>query len=339
MSSLYRKQLEQWVSEIEVTSGKVLDVGGGQLPIGKRVRTWQPEEYKLLDVVAEYKPDIFHDMNYPINQDSSWKDLTDPEMAYIAGIVDGEGCFSITDGGGRKFSVSFGINMADSSALRMISKVFRCPIRNFIASDNKPYFNIQLSGDNLKEFILAVYPYLRVKRKEAELALEMRASLDSTKGKQKPRSEGGGSEPLGQEIIEYRNKIVEVSKAIKAGKYRNFDTVFCLEVAEYIWSPFIFHQNLNDFLKPGGVAYISYPTLYPLHNPPGTDYLRYTKFAIEKLLAETGFTYWEITPRVATAGAESLVNFWSKEAMRPSKGAPELLDIGYMVKAIKKEDQ
>lgn len=197
MSSLYRRQLEQWVSVIEVTSGKVLDVGGGQLPIGKRVKTWQPEEYKLLDVVAEYKPDIFHDLNYHY----------DPEPE----------------------------------------------------KDGIPY-----------------------------------------------------------------------------GEY--FDTIFCLEVFEYIFNPVLAHETLNDFLKPGGVAYISYPTLYPLHNPPGTDYLRYTKFAIEKLLAETGFSYWEITPRVATAGAEALVSFWSKEAMRPSKGAPELLDIGYMVKAIK-EDQ
>lgn len=197
MSSLYRQQLEKWVSEIEVPDGKVLDVGGGQLPIGKRVKTWKAEEYRVLDVVAEYKPDIFHDLNYHY----------DPE----------------------------------------------------------------------------------------------------------PTKEG-----------------------IPFGEY--FDVVFCLEVMEYIFNPVQAHETLNDFLKPGGVAYISYPTLYPLHNPPGTDYLRYTKNAVEKLLTETGFSYWEITPRVASSGIRDLLNFWSNERMRPQREAKELLDIGYMVKAYKEKD-
>lgn len=196
MSSLYRRQLEQWVSGIEVEADSVLDVGGCQLPVDKRVKSWRVKEYLFMDNGAEYKPDIFHDLNHHY----------DPE-----------------------------------------------PTENGV-------------------------PY-------------------------------GG----------------------------HFDVIFCLEVMEYIWNPLQAHETLHELLKPNGIAYISYPTLYPLHNPPGIDYLRYTYNAIEKLLAESGFQTWEITPRIASDGAKDLLQFWSREGMRPIKDSPALLDIGYMVKAYKEE--
>lgn len=113
--------------------------------------------------------------------------------------------------------------------------------------------------------------------------------------------------------------------------------VFCLEVAEYIWNPLQFHQNIYSLLKEGGIAYISYPTLYPLHNPPGIDYLRYTKNAIEKYLAEAGFKTWEITPRVVTEGVGGLQQFWNSERLRPMKGTNQIYDMGYLIKAYKGE--
>lgn len=114
-----------------------------------------------------------------------------------------------------------------------------------------------------------------------------------------------------------------------------FDVVFCLEVMEYVWNPVVAHENVFDFLKPGGIAYLSYPTIYPLHNPPGVDYLRYTKNAIEKYLTEIGFKSWEITPRIATDGLDSLADFYSHERMRAMKETNEIFDLGYMCKVFK----
>lgn len=113
------------------------------------------------------------------------------------------------------------------------------------------------------------------------------------------------------------------------------DVVLCFEVMEYVWSPLQAHKNINTLLKDSGVAYISYPTIYPLHNPPGIDYLRYSKNAIEKLLTEAGFSSWEITRRVATQGARDLGNFYLNEGMRPMRNTDQIYDIGYMVKAYK----
>ena len=114
-----------------------------------------------------------------------------------------------------------------------------------------------------------------------------------------------------------------------------FDVVFCLEVSEYLFDPLTAMKNLYSFLKEGGILYISFCTIYPLHNPPKIDYLRYTKNAVEKLLAESGFRTWEITPRIATDGLDMLANFYSYERMRPMKGTREVFDLGYMVKCFK----
>lgn len=184
--SFYRDQLNEWLKTIDVKAESVLDVGGGQDPVRRKVKSWQVQDYKILDNDAQFKPDIFHDMNQPL-------------------IVEDE-----------------------------------------------------------------------------------------------------------------------------------FDIIFCLEVAEYIWNPFTFHCNLAGLLKENGVLYISYGFWYPLHNPPGIDYLRYTKNAIEKLLSESGFETWEIKPRIATHGLRNLHDFIMNEGMRAMKDTNQIYDLGYMVCAYKK---
>lgn len=77
-----------------------------------------------------------------------------------------------------------------------------------------------------------------------------------------------------------------------------FDVVFCLEVMEYVYDPVTALQNMSDFLKPGGVLYITFPFVYPMHNPVGCDYLRYTEEGVRKLLEVAKFTKVEIMPRI-----------------------------------------
>lgn len=193
LSSLYRNQLEAWLRKIDIKAKSVLDIGGGQLPIYKRVKSWKVKEYAIIDNDIQYKPHIFADINYPFED----------------------------------------------------------------------------------------------------------------------------------------RKIEEPLWAAKV------DIVFCLEVMEYVFDPLTAHKNIFSILKDNGIAYISYPTLYPLHNPPKIDYLRYSKNAIKKLLTEVGFKTWEITPRIATAGRGALADFYSLERMRPMKGTAEIFDLGYMCKVFK----
>lgn len=128
------------------------------------------------------------------------------------------------------------------------------------------------------------------------------------------------------------NKITNIDR--KKIKNHFFDTIFCLEVMEYIYNPLTVLEFIHSLLAKSGVLYISFPTIYPVHSPESYDYLRYTRQGIIKLLQESGFSYWQITSRVATQGKKNLLNFYKKEKMKGIK-KEIVFDIGYMVKAYK----
>ena len=72
MSSKTRIQLEEWLKTIEVVSGRVLDIGGSQNPVTKRLLNTavQWDNYKILDLEVPHeckqKPDIICDLNKEI---------------------------------------------------------------------------------------------------------------------------------------------------------------------------------------------------------------------------------------------------------------------------------
>jgi len=118
---------------------------------------------------------------------------------------------------------------------------------------------------------------------------------------------------------------------------QNFDVVFCLEVMDYVWDPHQALFNLNWSLKTNGILYISFPFIYPHHNPEGHDYLRYTRWGVEKLLKEVGFKIEELKSRVMTLnGFENWKEFIKNEKMHLSKNYQGHNEIGYLVKVIKK---
>lgn len=66
MSSSYRNSLESWLSQLEVTANKVVDIGGSQLPVKGRTKSWDVQEYLIADLPKPHKgdkPDIELDMN------------------------------------------------------------------------------------------------------------------------------------------------------------------------------------------------------------------------------------------------------------------------------------
>lgn len=67
MSSSYRLSLENWLKELDITADTVIDLGGSQLPVYKRVKTWDVDKYLIADLpqphVNSPKPDIEIDLN------------------------------------------------------------------------------------------------------------------------------------------------------------------------------------------------------------------------------------------------------------------------------------
>ena len=114
------------------------------------------------------------------------------------------------------------------------------------------------------------------------------------------------------------------------------DIIFCLELMEYIYDPVICIKNLWQLLKTDGILYITFPTLYPVHNPVESDYLRYTLVGAIKLLHENGFDIEEVTPRKMKQ--PELYNTHVKAEGYKVRGALKtgtLFDAGYIIKCKK----
>lgn len=124
-----------------------------------------------------------------------------------------------------------------------------------------------------------------------------------------------------------------------------FDTIFCLEVMEYLWNPFQALVTIRYLLNKDGLLYISFPFIYPHHNPEGKDFLRYTRWGVEKLLFTAGFEIEELVPRkefdlvTMDNGIEfmTIMQWFMSQGMRPSKQYDGHDEVGYLVKARKKE--
>jgi len=192
MSSYSRQQLESWLKTIDVKANDVLDIGGSQNPIKGRTKSWEVNEYKILDLEQPHelkqKPDIVCDLN---------------NFAWII-----------------------------------------------------------------------------------------------------------------KEKIEYKS-----------------DVVFCIEVAEYWWRPFIALTRINSFMKKGGILYLSFHFVYPVHNPKEDDCLRYTELGAVKLLSKAGFEVKDIKYR--TTQNANIQAFYGAEQMRPAKNYSKHNITGILVTAKK----
>lgn len=129
------------------------------------------------------------------------------------------------------------------------------------------------------------------------------------------------------------NDIITSDKQISFG---TFDIVFCLEVTEYLYDPDTAFFNIRNLLKYGGIVYVSSHLLYPVHNPAGLDYLRYTPDGIRFILNNNCFDIVEDVPRVLenVASHTALRDIYGLEKMRPRSDVDHTI-VGNLIKAKK----
>jgi SAM-dependent methyltransferase len=82
----------------------------------------------------------------------------------------------------------------------------------------------------------------------------------------------------------------------------SMDVVACFEVLEHVRSPDAVLREISRVLRPGGVAYVSMPFAYPVHDAPH-DYQRWTEHGWRRSAAEAGMQCAEIQP--TTSGIEA----------------------------------
>lgn len=97
----------------------------------------------------------------------------------------------------------------------------------------------------------------------------------------------------------------------------SFDMIFCLEVFDYVWNPAQAFENIHELLADGGTAWVTFPFVYPTHNPIEDDALRYTEFGIKKLADYAGLKIKQIIKR--RPETDAIENLWRSERMRAAK--------------------
>lgn len=99
--------------------------------------------------------------------------------------------------------------------------------------------------------------------------------------------------------------------------YETYDLIFCLEVFDYIWNPALAFETIADLLADGGIAYVTFPFMYPTHQPIEDDALRYAEGGIRKLAEFSGLKVVNITRRRPETNAIDML--WRSERMRAAK--------------------
>jgi SAM-dependent methyltransferase len=112
-----------------------------------------------------------------------------------------------------------------------------------------------------------------------------------------------------------------------------FDLVFCLEVFDYIYDPIQALKNLRELVKPEGKIIISFPFIYPVHEPREVDCLRYTEFGIKKLMKVSRLKIEKMLPR-KTGNFDTLWRFYSEDKMHPAKGYEQVSSLGWICEVI-----
>lgn len=103
-------------------------------------------------------------------EDSDIPIVSEIDLSYIAGIVDGEGC--ITSSQNKKgVTVECIIRTKDNIILPYIYRILGFGSFKFI--DKIEQFQLRFTGNNLILFLVLIFPFLKLKKEQANLVLEL----------------------------------------------------------------------------------------------------------------------------------------------------------------------
>lgn len=107
----------------------------------------------------------------------------DPEEGYIAGFIDGEGCISVSKrtGGksGVRFQMSVRISNTNKEVLKWMQSIVGGSIYEHRSKDasRKTSYELCVLSDAAVNLLISIMPHIKVKKRQAELALMFQASF------------------------------------------------------------------------------------------------------------------------------------------------------------------
>jgi len=129
---------------------------------------------------------------------------TETDKAYIAGIIDGEGCLLITERGRPStrrcktpsFVCTIVVSMTDEYAVQFIGERYKGRVRKYHRDGKRPYFTFDAScAKEVGTLAMDIQPYIKVKSRQVAAMLEY-LSL--------PKFRGGLGHEVPANIVEKR---------------------------------------------------------------------------------------------------------------------------------------
>jgi hypothetical protein len=137
---------------------------------------------------------------------------SEAELAYMAGIVDGEGHIGVHRNG-RHIASAFAVSNTDPRMMKWIQDRFggTCCKAKRDWRGNKDLYHWRCYGDLAERVIRAIYPYLVIKREQADIYFAFRQTVSKSRPKRGQHLKEGTKavrEALYQQMQVLRGKAV-----------------------------------------------------------------------------------------------------------------------------------
>lgn len=144
------------------------------------------------------------------------KDQTSEQLAYLAGIIDGEGCFymGLTHqakyGNGYMFHTFIKVTSCDRVLIDWLDNLFGGTREERYRWTSKkaferPVYNWQATGEMLDYVCPKILPYLVIKTKQCELMMKMRETYANI-----------GSKRLSEEVVNLRKDLIDQNRKLNS---------------------------------------------------------------------------------------------------------------------------
>ena len=140
--------------------------------------------------------------------------ISENELAYFAGLFDGEGCVLIYK---RKTLIENGVTVpyqmrvvvtnTHQGVIEDLKRTFRGSIYAYKPTGGRPAWKWTAQCKAGSEFLKLVYPYLRIKKEQADVALEFQGLISKSRHRKHP---GFYGQPrISPEDIEKRDNLAQ----------------------------------------------------------------------------------------------------------------------------------
>jgi len=149
------------------------------------------------------------------------KDYTVAQLAYLAGILDGEGSFIIgcyafsKKTGIPHFHTTIQVTSTDKVLIEWLVDNFGGKLSTYTAKQmasncKRVPFRWTIFSDRVKHLCECTLPYLVIKKDQAQIMIEMRDTFEKTR----MRKGCQGTQPIDKEVLDLRYKLFHQLKAL-----------------------------------------------------------------------------------------------------------------------------